>query len=128
MRPTLFLLPFLLLACDSGAPSADASGAPEGIRTPPPPPQLCDQARQALQKLGAGMVYDDQGQATIPRDAWMGMAAQRDALTRTLGIHAACVHPDGKPERQVVIHDESGLVLTEAIVPVAVDLGALDQQ
>jgi hypothetical protein len=130
MRASPFLSLLLLAACNSQSPAGDASGQPEGIKVPPPPAQLCEQAGKALEQIGGkGVIdYDDQGSATIPQEIWMAMAEQHSQFALTLALHAACAHPDGSAERKVVIRNESGVVLMEAMIPTNVGLGSLPPQ
>ena len=124
MRATFLLLPLFLLACD-GQSASDQAGA----NAPPPPPLLCAQARKGLEEMGKGAIlYDDKGEATVPREIWMAMGTESDQFVRALALHAACSHPDGAAERQVRVRDESGVVLSEAVVPVAVGLDSLGDQ
>ena len=125
----LFILPSLLLAaaCGSQSPSSNLPGDLDNIQVPAPPPQLCAKAADALKQLGAkgAIDYDDLGSATIPQDLWMAMGDQHASFAQTLALHAACTHPDGKGERKVLIRNDSGVVLMEAMVPTNVGLGSL---
>jgi len=124
----LFLLPtlFLAAACGSQSPSSPL-GDLDNIQVSAPPAQLCAKAADALKQIGAkgAIDYDDQGSATIPQDLWMAMGDKHASFAQTLALHAACTHPDGKAERKVVIRNESGVILMEAMVPTTVDLGTL---
>ena len=125
----LLLLPSLLLAasCGSQSPSGELPGDLDNLQVPPPPAQLCAQAADGLKQLGArgAIDYDDQGNATIPQEIWMGMGDQHNRFAQTLAIHAACANPDGKGERKVLIRNESGVILMEAMIPTNVGLGPL---
>jgi hypothetical protein len=135
--PMRLFIPIVLLlaACgsqpgSSGQASNAQSGQAGGIPAAAPPAQLCEQARKILEQLGAkgAIDYDDQGTATVPQEIWMGMAEQHSQFAQTLALHAACAHPDGSAERNVVIRNESGVVLMEASVPVNLGLGSIPNQ
>jgi hypothetical protein len=125
----LFLLPslFLAAACGSQSPSSQLPGDLDNIQVPPPPAQLCAQSAEALKQLGSkgALDYDDQGNATVPQEIWMSMGDQHNKFAQTLALHAACVNPDGKRERKVLIRNESGVILMEAMIPTNLDLGSL---
>ncbi len=125
----LALLPALLLiaGCGSQSPSSSLPGDLENVQVPAPPAKVCAQTAAALKQIGArgAIDYDDMGNATIPQDLWMAMGDQHAGFAQTLALHAACVHPDGKGERKVLIRNDSGVVLMEAMVPTNVGLGSL---
>ena len=130
MRLFLLLI-FLAAACDSQPqPGAEGSDPAAQLRVPPPPPQLCDEARKALERLGAkgAIEYDDQGTATVPLEIWGALKERRSEFARTLAIHAACAHPDGAAERIVRIRSESGVMMMEATIPMVFGLGALPEE
>jgi len=122
---TLLLL--LLAACGSQPRSGQESEEASAVPAAPPPPELCEQARKALVELGAkgAIDYDDRGGATVPQEIWMGMGEKHGAFAQMLALHAACAHPDGSAERQVVIRNESGVVLLENTVPTNIGIGSL---
>jgi hypothetical protein len=128
----LAFLPSLLLiaACGSQSPSSSQSDDLDNIQVPAPPPQLCAQSADALKQLGAkgAIAYDDLGTATIPQEMWMAMNDQHASFARTLALHAACSHPDGKGERNVLIRNEYGVKLMEAPISVNVGLGSLPSE
>lgn len=120
----LFLL-LLLAACGSEVPKA-----PEPLAVPIPP-QLCEQALAGLEKMKAkgGFEHDGNGSATIPQEAWIVMgAAGHGSLAQLLAYDAACKHPGGPPERQIVIRNELGVVLMERTVSTDVGLGSLEDE
>ena len=123
MRFFLFAPLLLIAGCDvPTTPQQPAS-------VPPPPKELCDQTSKALSELEAkGAVdADGKGEAMILQDAWLRMSASdHSQLARLLAFDAACASPDGKAERQVRIRNETGTILLENMVPVTVDLGAVD--
>jgi hypothetical protein len=125
---TAFPLLFLA-ACNSQSPSAQTDPL-EGVNVPPPPAQFCARAKKMLEDLGTkgAIDYDDQGQATVPQDIWMGMGEQHSRFAEMLAVHAACAHPDGKAERQVTIRNETGGILMDASIRTATDLGPLMEE
>jgi hypothetical protein len=123
-----FLPCLLLLAACSSEPEADPADDMPGA---PPPPQLCEQSRKALEAIGAkaGIDYDDRGEGIVAQEAWLRMqAAQRSQFAQLLAFHAACAHPDGAGERRIVIRNEWGNVVVERIVPTAVGLGTVPEE
>ncbi len=130
MRPFL-VLTFLAAACGSQPqPGVEEADPADAVRVPPPPPQLCDESRKALEKLGAkgAIEYDDQGTATVPLEIWGALKERRSDFARTLAIHAACAHPDGAAERIVRIRSESGVMMMEATIQMVFGLGALPEE
>jgi hypothetical protein len=127
MRLAFFPSLLLIAACGSQSPSGSLPGDLDNIQVPAPPAQLCAQSAEALKQLGArgAIDYDDLGGATIPQDIWMGMGDQHNQFALTLALHAACSHPDGRGERKVLIRNESGVVLMEAMIPTNIGLGSL---
>lgn len=95
------------------------------------PAQVCDQARDALQKLGAtgSFEFAADGQATLEEAAWQPMAEhQRDALVQALAFHAACSAPEPPREQSVTVKNEGGRVLTQRVVETSVDVTKILEQ
>lgn len=127
MRIAFLLSLLLATACGSQSPSSSLPADLENIQVPPPPAQICGQAAAALKQSGAsgGIDYDDAGNATVPQEIWMAMGDQRSKFAQALALHAACGRPDGKRERNVLIRNESGVILMEASIPTTIGLGSL---
>lgn len=127
MRLVLFPILWLAAACGSQSPSSQLPADLENIQAAAPPAKLCAQAADSLKQLGdkGAIDYDDLGSATIPQGIWMGMGEQHHSFAQTLAIHATCAHPDGSRERKVLIRNESGVVLLEAMISTNVGLGSL---
>ncbi len=90
-----------------------------------PPAELCAQARESLEKISAGGMfeYNQAGEATIEEAAWLPMnGGQREALGQALAFHAACSAKEQTRERTIVIRNEGGRVLTQRVVETAVDI------
>lgn len=95
------------------------------------PAQVCDQARDALQKLGAtgSFEFAADGQATLEEAAWQPMGEpQRDALVQALAFHAACSAPEPPREQSVTVKNEGGRVLTQRVVETTVDVTKILEQ
>jgi hypothetical protein len=107
------------------------AGCGEAEQPPPPiaarlPAQICDQSKEALDKLsGTGSFeYSADGQATIDEAVWLPMGGgQRDAIAQALAFHAACAAKEPPREVTVLIRNEGGRTLTERVVETAVDIG-----
>ena len=111
------------------------TGCGEAEQPPPPtaaplPAQVCNQAREALDKLSraGAFEYSADGQATLDEAVWLPMApGQRDALAQALGFHAAC---QSRPSREtsVTIKSETGRVLSQRVVETSADLSTALQE
>lgn len=112
------------------------AGCGEAEQPPPPiaarlPARVCDQAKEALDKLsGSGSFeYSADGQATIDEAVWLPMAAgQRDAIAQGLAFHAACAASQPPREVTVTIRNEGGRTLTERVVETSIDIGRALQE
>jgi len=107
-----------LAACGEAPP-------PPAPKAGPLPPQLCDQARQGLEKMSASgtFEYSSDGQATIEEAVWLPMApAQRDALAQALAFHTACASAEPARETSVTIKNEGGRVRSQRVVKTTADL------
>jgi hypothetical protein len=105
-----------LVACDP-APEIP-SMALEASR---PPEHVCASAANTLDELRNrfGLVYSDQGDATIQQDIWLQLQERgREELVNTLALYAACSAPQAVTEQAVLIRSEIGVVLAQRIVPV----------
>jgi hypothetical protein len=117
-------LALVLSACQEAEQPAPPAAAPL-------PAQVCNQAREALDKLSAtgSFEYSADGQATLEEAAWLPMGGQhREALAQALAFHAACSAKEPPREQQITIRNEGGRVLTQRVVETAVDITKALQQ
>ncbi len=82
------------------------------------PKKICDDAQAAMKeatKSGA-LILNSPVEAMISQEAWLPLPeAQRDGLTRAMGVAATCA---GGPQHQqeVVIRSETGTILTRRTI------------
>ncbi|HEY0412840.1 MAG TPA: hypothetical protein VGD66_06855 [Allosphingosinicella sp.] len=127
MRPSL-LVPLALLllasACQEKKPDwAKAEAAGAGL-----PPQVCAQVKKSLDALtkNGGVEYTNNGEATLPAEAWPGMTAeQHDQLARTLAYHAACAAGETSDAQPVTIRGDDGSVLLRRTISTKLDASDL---
>ena len=101
----------LLTACDPVAP-------PKPVATALPA-QVCKEAQAAVAEAtkSSAIVLSTPLEATMAHESWLPMPeAQRDGLTRAIGIAATCAEGTPKLEQEVVIRSETGMILTRRVV------------
>jgi hypothetical protein len=100
----------LLAGCDQAAPPKVATALPK---------KVCEDAQAAVTqatKSGA-VVVNSPVEVMIAQESWLPMPeAQRDGLTRALGIAATCAGGVPKLEQEVVVRSDTGMVLTRRII------------
>lgn len=120
------ILPLSLLflsACDSGVPDMSQAVPPIEI-----PAEACQQVKSALEKVSEGGAFDytDGGEATMEQAAWLQLeAAQKEQLEKLLALHKACGSKKPAREQEIVIRNETGMVVTQRIVETSPDLSGL---
>jgi hypothetical protein len=117
------LTALLLASCQGEQPAPSAAARL--------PAQVCDQARDALDKLSAtgSFEYAADGQATLEEAAWLPMGGeQRDAIAQALAFHAACSAPEPPREQSITIKNEGGRVLSQRVMETSVDVTKILEQ
>jgi hypothetical protein len=108
----VFAILLLLPACEA---EPQQRPAPTAL-----PKKICDDAQAAVDqatKSGA-LVLTSPVEAMIAQESWLPIPeAQRDGLTRAMGIVATCKGGAPKHEQEVVIRNETGMILTRRIIP-----------
>lgn len=111
-----------------------ATACEQADQTPAPPArlpqQICDQARQALDKASQSAGFEYSGaEATVAEAGWRGLSDdQRGAIAQALGVNAACSAPEPARETTVLIRSETGRTLMERTVETSVDLSEILRQ
>ena len=110
----------VLAGCDALTEAQQAEKGP-AIRLPK---QVCDQAREGLDKLteSGGFVYAGGGEATLEEAAWLRLdGGARDQLMQLLAYDAACTAKEPPYEWTARVRNEVGRILEERVVETSAD-------
>lgn len=124
-RPFILILPLMLMAGCQAEPIVEPQAQQ---KLGPPPAELCEKVREALDELRktAAFDYDDQGGATIEQRAWFALGeTKRDQLGQALAFHAACAVGELEPEQTATVRSETRIVLMQRLFPMTADTGSL---
>lgn len=89
------------------------------------PKKICDDAKAAVNEAtkGGAVILNSPVEAVISQEAWLPLPeAQRDGLTRAMGIAATCAGGTPRHEQEVVIRSETGTVLTRRVIETSFSL------
>lgn len=121
MRIVASILLVILASCNK--PDAD----PEVTREASPPPEaLCNQAREGLTVIrNEGGLISSDGEHVIEQQSWLEIGSkQQDQLAQALAIERACESGDGRPEQEVIIRNEGGLIIVRRMVQITAEAGS----
>ena len=124
------LSPLLLLASVAACDTQFTAEEPK-LAVTRLPEQVCNQARDGLEKLkeSGGLTYNGQGEATLDEEAWMRLDERsRDQLVQLVAYDAACKAASPPGEQSATVRNEAGRVLSQRVVETSADLSGLVQE